>query len=436
MAAPHCPFDISADRPKSRFMNKTVTQWSTASRTAALAQLNAFRPKMGRRYTSGRNYDRGPGQHSAVSCLSPNTRRRLILEEEVVAAAVADHGLEGAEKFIQEVFWRGYFKGWLERRPTIWRDYAKGLEQDLWALEDDTKLARRVEAAETGTTGIDCFDAWAEELVTTGYLHNHARMWFASIWIFTLDLPWRIGADFFYRHLLDGDPASNTLSWRWVGGLHTRGKLYEAKAWNIAKFTNQRFTPRDADLEAAPQSLHALEPEGLPDVTPLRTPRAPDPQVPSALLLTEEDCHPESWPFDISSVTGVASLHASHLRSPRPVADHVARFESDALADTARRLNVDATQIEARDPKDLARWAAATGARQIVTGYIPEGSLADWMRAATPALEAEGIALTELRRNWDAAIWPHATAGFFKVKKQIPRVLRDLGMLDGQMSLF
>ncbi len=154
------------------------------------------------------------------------------------------------------------------------------------------------------------------------------------------------------------------------------------------------------------------------------------------MLLTEEDCHPESWPFDISSAKGVASLHASHLRSPRPVADHVARFETDALADTAHRLNADATRIEARDPKDLVRWAVATGARQIVTAYIPEGPLADWMRAATPALEAEGIALTELRRDWDAAIWRHATAGFFKVKKQIPRVLRDLGMLDGQMSLF
>jgi deoxyribodipyrimidine photo-lyase len=65
-----------------------------------------------------------------------------------------------------------------------------------------------------------------QELVETGYLHNHARMWFASIWIFTLRLPWELGADFFLRHLLDGDAASNTLSWRWVAGLHTKGKHY------------------------------------------------------------------------------------------------------------------------------------------------------------------------------------------------------------------
>jgi deoxyribodipyrimidine photo-lyase len=79
------------------------------------------------------------------------------------------------------------------------------------------------------------FDDWAQELVATGYLHNHARMWFASIWIFTLRLPWELGADFFLRHLIDGDPASNTLSWRWVGGLHTPGKTYLATADNIAE---------------------------------------------------------------------------------------------------------------------------------------------------------------------------------------------------------
>ena len=61
-------------------------------------------------------------------------------------------------------------------------------------------------------TGIEGFDDWARELVDTGYMHNHARMWFASIWIFTLRLPWALGADFFLRHLLDADAASNTLS--------------------------------------------------------------------------------------------------------------------------------------------------------------------------------------------------------------------------------
>tara|TARA_B100000945_G_scaffold263513_1_gene222345 strand:- start:444 stop:1154 length:711 start_codon:yes stop_codon:yes gene_type:complete len=66
-------------------------------------------------------------------------------------------------------------------------------------------------------------------------------MWFASIWIFTLNLPWQKGAEFFIKNLLDGDAASNTLSWRWVAGLQTKGKHYVAQSWNINKFTNNKY---------------------------------------------------------------------------------------------------------------------------------------------------------------------------------------------------
>jgi deoxyribodipyrimidine photo-lyase len=194
-------------------------------------------PRMGRRYANGRNTDYGPGAHKAVSMLSPYIRRRLVLESDTVAAALAANGPEDAEKFVQEVIWRGYFKGWLERRPQVWDSYRAGLEADLTALDRDRRLRREVDRAMHGQTGLACFDAWAAELVDTGYLHNHARMWFASIWIFTLGLPWRLGADFFYRHLLDGDVASNTLGWRWVAGLHTRGKPYPSDAQNITTFT-------------------------------------------------------------------------------------------------------------------------------------------------------------------------------------------------------
>ncbi len=416
-------------------MNDHSSNWNTISRDAALAEMERFRPRMGGRYASGRNYDRGPGRHSAVSCLSPFVRRRLLLEEELVDAALASHGLEKAEKFIQEVFWRGYFKGWLERRPSVWTSYRDGLSNDLMTLETDRKLAKRVAEAEEGRTGLDCIDAWVEELVETGYLHNHARMWFASIWIFTLELPWRIGADFFYRHLLDGDPASNTLSWRWVAGLHTRGKFYQAQAWNISKFTDQRFHPRDRDLADGIEGLQGTEPEGLPEVTPLRVPRPVDPAAPSVLLVTEEDCHPESWPFDPAGAVSVMALRSSHLRSERSVSDLVARCEHQALTDTLGRLGVQGEMLEARDPRALAKAVAEAGATQIVTGYIPEGPLRDWMREAEAALAQHDIVMAEHRRDWDSAIWPHATAGFFKVKKAIPRVLRELGLDDREPRL-
>ena len=398
-------------------------QLGPATRATGLARLDAFIPRMGRRYAAGRNYDHGPGQHRDVSCLSPWLRRRLVTEDEVVEAAVRAHGLEGAEKFVQEVFWRGYFKGWLEQRPVVWAQYRDGLVADLAALTRDRGLRCRVEDAEGGHTGIACFDVWARELVKTGYLHNHARMWFASIWIFTLRLPWRLGADFFYRHLLDGDPASNTLSWRWVAGLHTRGKSYAAENWNIAKFTNQRFAPPAGQLAEVTDGLQDQEPEGLPAPQPLRVPHAPKEGLPSVLLITEEDTRLEEMGLHGFDIRAVATLSASHLRSPRAVAPQVAAFEAEALSDAAMRAGGGAQTLQADVPSALALWVARAGAVQIITGYVPQGPLYDWLRAAAPVLKGQGITLCEWQRDWDRAIWPHATAGFFKVRKQIPKIV-------------
>ena len=396
-----------------------------ATRDKGEAILRDFAPRMGRRYANGRNTDHGAGAHKAVSCLSPYIRRRLVLEQDAVALAVATHGADEAEKFIQEVIWRGYFKGWLERRPQVWASYRQGLAQDLMAVDRDRRLRRDLDRAMAGQTGLECFDAWASELVETGYLHNHARMWFASIWIFTLGLPWRLGADFFFRHLLDGDAASNTLGWRWVAGLHTRGKPYPAEASNIATFTAGRFAPRPGDLAEVTQGLEASEPEGLPSLLPLRALRAPEAGVPTALLITEEDCRVEDFDLAALDIRVRATLQASHLRSELPVSDLVARFDAEALADAGARLG-GAEALQAQDPALLAKWAKAAGARQIVTPYVPQGPLRDWLDEAAPSLQAQGITLAEWRRDWDTVIWPHATAGFFKVKQQIPRILSEV----------
>ncbi|MEL6121111.1 MAG: FAD-binding domain-containing protein [Pseudomonadota bacterium] len=399
------------------------------TRDSGEAQLQRFIPKMGRAYTNGRNYDRGAGQHRDVSMLSPYIRHRLVREEDAIAAALSAHGPEGAEKFVQEVIWRGYFKGWLERRPQVWASYWSGLQADLQHLDRDRKLRRDVASAEAGQTGLDYFDTWAEELVETGYLHNHARMWFASIWIFTLGLPWRLGADFFMRHLLDGDPASNTLGWRWVAGLHTRGKPYHAQDWNVAKFTNNRFAPRKGELAEVFDGLVAEEPDGLPTVQPLRHPLAPDPVAPSLLLLTSDDCRPEDFDLMQFNIVAIVTLSTAQLRSPLPVSDAVVAFENGALADTAAREGRSFQSLHAGVPADLARLTERAGAAQIITPYIPEGYTRDWIGEAMPHLAAKSIQLTEWRRNWDALIWPHATAGFFKVKKNIPSILDDAGLV-------
>ncbi len=395
----------------------------TPMRAAGLAMMADFVPAMGRRYANGRNYDHGAGKHKAVSQLSPYIRHRLITEPEVLSAALRAHGAEGAEKFIDEVIWRGYFKGWLERRPQVWHSYVQGLNDDLAAADLDRRLRRDLARASDGQTGIACFDAWAQELVETGYLHNHARMWFASIWIFTLGLPWRLGADFFYRHLLDGDAASNMLGWRWAAGLHTRGKPYPARADNIATFTGGRFTPRASDLAEVPAGLEDTEPDGLPPVLPLRSPTAPALGVPSALLITAEDGCLQDFNLQSYDIVATATLAASHLRSPLVIADHVTAFEAGSLADTAARAGFSVDTMTAGDPGALAQWAAKAGARQIITPYITQGPLHDFIAQAAPALALRGIALCEWRRDYDAAVWPLATAGFFKVRQNIPNIL-------------
>ena len=405
-----------------------MTQQMTATRAEAQARLERFAPNMGRDYAQGRNFDRGAGAHRDVSMLSPYIRRRLLTEQEVIATAIKSQGAEASAKFIDEVIWRSYFKGWLEQRPEVWDSYAAGLRQDLAKMQGDAGLRHAIHSAETGQTGLSYFDSWALELIETGYLHNHARMWFASIWIFSLKLPWRVGADFFLRHLLDGDPASNTLSWRWVAGLHTRGKPYVAQADNIARFTNERFVPRAQELTQNAAGLEALEPDGLPACKAPRSPLAPQSRLPTALLLTEEDCRIEDFPIEDLICTTAATLAASPLRSPREVARLVVQFEAGALADVAQRSGVAVSSMALGAPSDLAQWALQSGAEQIVTPYVPVGPLREWLLRAKPELDAAGISLAEWRRDWDAMIWPYATAGFFKVKKQIPKFLREIAL--------
>ncbi|MFY0615592.1 MAG: deoxyribodipyrimidine photolyase, partial [Hyphomicrobiaceae bacterium] len=307
---------------------KTI-EWQP-TRSAGQERLESFLPRAGKAYAQARNFDFGPEDRSNISCLSPWLRHRLVCEQEVVTATLARQGFSSSDKFIQEVFWRAYFKGWLEQRPGVWSSYRRELRRTLDLLETDAPLANRYAEATEARTGIECFDTWARELVASGYLHNHSRMWFASIWIFTLQLPWQLGADFFYRHLLDGDPASNTLSWRWVGGLHTKGKTYLARSSNIARFTNGRFNPAGQLAAVAP----ALEEDGVGASIPLR-PADPFPHEQQyGLLITEEDCHPESLGL---APTALVGLTATDQRSSLATGECASAFARGAIQDAMQR---------------------------------------------------------------------------------------------------
>ena len=196
-----------------------------------------------RDYSSQRNYDFGPRSRENISNLSRYISHRIINEYDLIREILSEYNLQKVDKFVQEVFWRVYWKGWLEHRPQVWRDF---VDSSPTYSEKDYKKAIN------GETGIECFDDWVKEIKKENYLHNHTRMWFASIWIFTLNLPWELGARFFMKHLFDGDAASNTLSWRWVAGIQTQGKNYLARESNIRKFTNQRYMNTSLNENALP----------------------------------------------------------------------------------------------------------------------------------------------------------------------------------------
>ena len=219
------------------------------TRAKAIEKLDRFVERNLSDYSKLRNFDFGPDKRSNVSCLSPYITHGVLNEVEIIKKSLAKYSFNKNEKFIQEVLWRTYWKGWLELRPSVWSDYIISLNSIREKYKEDINYLKAIE----GKTNIECFDEWVKELKTHNYLHNHTRMWFASIWIFTLDLPWQLGAEFFLKHLYDGDAASNTLGWRWVAGIQTQGKHYLASEWNIKKFTNNRFQNIKLNENAPPK---------------------------------------------------------------------------------------------------------------------------------------------------------------------------------------
>jgi len=378
----------------------------------AHARLARFVPHAGVAYAQRRNYDLGAGAHSNVSTLSPYLRMKLLDEGDVSRAVLAQLDARAADKFLAEVWWRTYWKGWMEQRPAVWSTYRDDLTRLHNEVQTQSGLRARWEAACLGQTGIAPFDHWAVELAQTGYLHNHARMWFASIWIFTLGLPWQLGADFFLRHLLDGDAAVNTLSWRWVAGIQTQGKTYLADAENIAKFTEGRFSGvTGLARTASPVSAQPL-PERREIMTLAPYTGAPADRV--GLLLHSDDLMPPDLArYGITPVS-TAYLDGTAAQSPW----HSAPVVTDFRSALARDVAPDAQILE--NVQTLSAWAQTHQLDQIITPHAPVGPVRSALRKARQTGDAP---LTEIRRDIDSAAWPCATAGFFKFRTHIPDLL-------------
>jgi len=403
------------------------------TREEALHRLSDFVPRAGRDYAANRNYDRGPAERSNVSTLAPYVRCRLLTEEEILRAVLERFRPASATKFVQEIFWRAYWKGWLESRPAVWSDYRRGLASRLVEVERDRDLGIEYEAAVGGRTGIDAFDAWARELIETGYLHNHARMWFASIWIFTLLLPWELGADFFIRHLACGDPASNTLSWRWVAGLHTQGKTYLARASNIRHYTDERFDVGARLRTSAPALRDRAYPSGALPLLDLQ----PSVEGGALLILHDDDAGSESLPLATYDVRASVAVLAAAGRSPQPLGARAAAFARGALVDALSRAAGGGANepIVAGDDvtaaaMSIAERADAVQAKVALTGFAPVGPVRDALDSLRAPLARRGVSLVEIGRRFDALAWPHATRGYFGLRHKIPEILRALDLID------
>ncbi len=367
-------------------------------------------------------------EHEHVSRLSPAIRCRLVTEHEVARHILEKFRLSDVEKFVQEVYWRTYWKGWLEQRPQIWDQYRR----ELGALREDKATVRACRHVEEANAGIEPIDHFARELVETGYLHNHARMWFAAYWIHVAKLPWQMGADFFYRHLLDADPASNTLSWRWVAGLQTPGKTYMVSRSNIERFCAPDIPRKNLDALDASVTLDP-EPEDASLRAPVALPACPtslneELQGKVGIWLHGDDLSPETSPLQSikpASICAVCSLdlfeeyHLSEVRQ-----NYMQRVMCDAISRAGEHFGL---SPECRAKKGMAQsireWATDHQLAHVAAMRPTVGPLTSCLPEIEAELNNAGIALHLFRRPEDQQLWPYAKKGFFPFWKSVSRDL-------------
>ncbi|MCX6846724.1 MAG: hypothetical protein NTU84_09245 [Verrucomicrobia bacterium] len=407
-----------------------------STRAAALGQLDGFIAIAGQ-YGRDRNHVI-PG-HPAVSRLAPAIRHRLITEEEVASAVLSTHPFGRVEKFIQEVYWRRYWKSWLALRPEVWSDYEGSL-----AGFGENPAVFRIGESQSGNQVIDYF---AKELVTTGYLHNHARMWFAAWWIHEARLPWQSGAAFFFRYLLDGDPASNTLSWRWVAGLQTPGKTYLARRGNLEKYLAPELLESFSNSLSKFENPQPLQPETFTK-PPITHPDSSSDSVNSSMVtglwIHEEDLAPETSSLKEHSFAAVAVTGDANTWERYQFPSAKIRWISDALQDAATRAELvwkTPTTLETTLPhvEALLRWAGSMNLQQIVAMRPEVGPLSDSLPSLRAALAKENIQLALIDRSEDLRVRPFATGGFFqfweRLRKGLVANTRDRGSSPQQILM-
>jgi len=373
------------------------------SRSKALDKLNYFIENNLSEYSKLRNFDFGPENRSNISCISPYITHGIINENEVIKKSLGKFSFSKNEKFIQEVLWRTYWKGWLELRPNVWSDYLIELNKIREEFKNNQNFINAIE----GKTNIECFNVWVNELKENNYLHNHTRMWFASIWIFTLELPWQLGAEFFMQHLYDGDAASNTLGWRWVAGVQTQGKHYLASEWNIKKFTNNRFDNIKLNENASPkvsEKTYAIikqnfnNPQNIEDKN---------------LLIFENSLSFEITDFQNKKFKKIYLISNKNENRSIKLSEKVLKFKSLLIEDQNQRLKVKPIDCEVIDISEIKKI------ENCYALYPTVGENLDY-------LNTNNIKIDFLYRKLDQYSWQYCNKGFFNFKNYIPKIISTL----------
>ena len=368
------------------------------TRDGALKKLDNFIENEIINYNSKRNFDFGPKERKNVSCLSPYITHRLITEYETVERVLKKRPYQKVEKYVQEIFWRVYWKGWLELRPKVWTDFT----EDLKNIKDDEKIQQAV----NGKTQISCFNDWVNEIKEFNYLHNHTRMWFASIWIFTLKLPWQKGAEFFLKYLLDGDAASNTLSWRWVAGLQTKGKNYSAQSWNIEKFTNNKY--KNIRLVENPIPLQDKREYKLTEIENFN-----DFEKVKNLIFFENDLNLENYNLD--NYQNIYCLLIENDKRKIKLDQKVLDFKKIIIKNHLKTLTKDIKFLENSQNLNIL-----DGVKELDVIYPSIGENLSFIKRLN---KTKDIKFRFLKNEKDLFCWNFSNKGYFNFKSNIPKII-------------
>ena len=352
-------------------------------------------------YSKLRNFKIDIDDKTTTSNLSPYITHGILSENEVIRESLKKHSYLTSEKFIQEILWRIYWRGWLELRPQVWKNYFKNLKK----LKDEFKDNRKYIQVTEGNSNIECFNDWVKELKESNYLHNHARMWFASIWIFTFNLPWELGAAFFMKYLYDGDTASNTLSWRWVAGIQTKGKHYLAKEWNIRKFTNEKYKKIAINENALPikeNIEYSIINKELKNQTI---------EGNKKLLIFENNLFFENSEYNDKIFEKIIIVKNDNRKNS--LCKKVINFKNDLINDQLNRLNKKSISCDIINIDDIKKIKEDF---YIFYPYVGENLDLINLNNLTK--------VNFLYREIDLYAWQYCNKGFFNFKNYIPKIIQ------------